>query len=414
MYFFSRFYKVMAYQFTTDVSIQPATIRGVLKVDTNGDVEQNDDSGAGKKVFTSFTGVGVDSDWLTYPPVNISRSKNFYSPHVVGMSFLTPSVARTTTFLGAVLGNDGYVYAVPFSGTPQVLRAKTLEGATTYDLLTPTVSIGTFRLFHGAVYAQNNKIYFIPLTSQYLLIYNTATDTYTSVNVGVGSDKWTGGVLAPNGKIYCAPFNSTSVLIIDTSNDTIDTSTITGIAGTGKYTGCVLSKEGNIYCVPFSAATILKIDPNTDTTSSFGAFVGVSKWDGGCVAPDGNIYMTPFGQTDILSVDTAADTTSTIATGIVSAGANWWGCTLAPNNHIYFCPFQYPDILDLDLDTMTTSLITTGFASGGSLYSSSCLGLDGSVYFMPNTATDMLRYVPPKTKTGLELQYCYSCYRNKF
>lgn len=403
----------MAYNLSSNIELVPQSPYAVLKVGMTGNVEPNSDATAGKKVFTSFDTVGLDSDWLTFPPVNISRTKNTYIPTVTGVSFLTPSVARTTTFLGAVMGNDGYVYAAPFSGTPQVLRAKTLEGAMTYELLTPSVTIGNFRLFHGAVYAQNGKIYFIPLTSQYLLIYDTSTDTYTRIDVGVGGDKWTGGVLTPNGKIYCAPFNSTVVLIIDTSNDTIDTTTITGIAGAGKYTGCVLSKEGNIYCVPFSATTILKIDPNTNTTSTFGAFVGSSKWDGGCVAPDGNIYMTPFGQTSILSVDTAADTTSTIATGIVSAGANWWGCTLAPNNRIYFCPYQYPDILELDLDTMGIALIPTGLV-GTNLYSSSCLGLDGAVYFMPNSVNNMMRYVPLRIKTGIELQYCYSCYRNKF
>ena len=401
----------MAYKVSVQSSIVPATSRAVLKIDASGNVEQRDDTTAGKKVITS---TGSDVTWQEYPPVNISRTKNFYVPQATGLSFLTPSVTRTTTFLGAVLGNDGYVYAVPFSGTPQILRVKTMEGSTTYDLLTPTIAVGSSRLFHGAVYAQNNKIYFIPLTSATLLIYNTATNVYTSVNVGAGANKWTGGVLAPNGKIYCAPFNSTVVLIIDTSNDTIDTTTLTGFSGGGKYTGCVLSKEGNIYCIPFTATTILKIDTNTNTASTFGAFAGSQKWDGGCIGSDGVIYATPYLSNVILAINTTTDTTSNIATGIVSPGAKWWGCTLAPNNRIYFTPYQYPDILELDLDTMGVALIATGFATGGNLYSSSCLGLDGAVYFMPNLATDMLRYVPPRTQTGLELQYCYSCYRNKF
>jgi hypothetical protein len=179
----------------------------------------------------------------------------------------------------------------------------------------PGLSLGSdqFVKYQGGVLAPNDLIYFVPGTTDKVLVLDPKTETYTypSGLTGLGLPsglKWFGGIVAPNGKIYCIPDQPTtnSVLIIDPNGNTYDNKTITGITnlpnGPHGWKSGVLHPNGKIYCVPYTSKSVLIIDPvgNTvDTTEitglgEFNETTNVHKWHSGVLSQNGKIYCIPL------------------------------------------------------------------------------------------------------------------------
>ena len=407
----------MTYRINTTFSLQPATIRSVLSVDSAGNVEQIANTSTVKRAATS----GTTATFEPIPPRNQKQTLGMFIPqNRTAIEFIPPPSTPVSRFNGGVLAPDGYIYGVTggnVSTQTRLIRYPTFgTGPAAYELITITGI--TTQTFGGIVLGPNGKLYIIPLASSLLMIYNLNTYTFTSVNVGAGTNKWLGGVMAPNGKIYCAPFASASVLIINTANDTIDVSSITGVNSTGNaYSGGFLSKEGFVYITPQFEDRFIKINPNDNSFSfiSIGGSKTIGKYSGGTMAPNGFAYIVPQRSGTYIKLNTATDAFTTVTISIVAVGIKFAGSILGRDNKIYCIPSDESSIYTIDLNAADAqATISTTLGSVVNKFVGGTTGLDGYIYMFPSAGTtNILRIRPPIVAGALELNYLISAYRNK-
>jgi hypothetical protein len=416
--FFSFHIVAMTYRLSGNISLTPASTRSVLTVDSSGDVSQTENSSTVKRAITS----GTTATFEPIPPRNQKNSLGMFTPlaRSTTIELINAPTTPVPRFNGGVLAPDGYIYGTTGAnvGTQSRLIRYPTFGTppSTYELI-PMTGITT-QTFGGIVLGPNGKLYIIPLFSSLLMIYDLNTYTFTSINVGAGTNKWLGGVLAPNGKIYCAPFASSSVLIIDTSNDTIDVSSITGVNSTGNaYSGGFLSKEGYVYITPQYEDRFIKINPADNSFSfiSIGGIKTIGKYSGGTVGTNGFAYILPQALTTYIKLNTATDTFTTTSISMLAVGApRFSGSILGRDNKIYCLPGTESNIYTIDLSAADAqATVSTTLGTVANKLSGGTTGLDGYIYMFPGSQSQMLRIQPPRTSAGLELNYIISGYRNK-
>ncbi|EGD80387.1 hypothetical protein PTSG_10641 [Salpingoeca rosetta] len=257
------------------------------------------------------------------------------------------------------------------------------------------------RDWHGAVLANNGKIYGIPNTASNVLVIDPAantTDTIPLTGVTNGGTKWASGVLrTQNGLIYGIPHDATAVLIIDPSTNTADTTTLASPPGGAKWNSGILADNGLIYAIPWRQPAVLIIDPatnTTDATSIAGLTFGDRKWYGGVQARNGLIYCIPHDEDYVLIIDPATnafDTTS--ITGLPSAGLKWWGGVLAGNGLIYGIPSSETSVLIIDPATNTVDTTSiSGLPVGPSKWLGAvpASGRGGRIVGIPSSASSVL------------------------
>lgn len=406
----------MSYTLRSNISFTPATPTSVLTNDSSGNITQTTNSSTVKRAVT------VGSIPITFepvPPNNMKQTLGMFMPvSRAAVELIGPPTTPVPRFNGGVLAPDGYIYGTTganISTQTRLIRYPTFgPRPTTYELI-PITGITT-QTFGGIILGPNGKLYIIPLASSLLMIYDISTYTFTSVNVGAGTNKWLGGVLAPNGKIYCAPFASASVLIINTANDTIDVTSITGVNSTGNaYSGGFLSKEGFVYITPQFEDRFIKINPATNAFSfvTIGGSKLIGKYTGGCVGTNGFAYIPSQRSATYIKLDTSADTFVGVIISSGAFGVKFSGAILGRDNKVYMIPNDEASIYTLDLNAADAqATIATGLV-GASKFAGGVMGLDGYIYMFPGAQTSMLRIRPPKTATGLEITYLLSGYRNK-
>lgn len=244
---------------------------------------------------------------------------------------------------GGVLSNNDEVYAIP-STSSSILKISNYADTGGGPGINTTFGSfgGDVDKWVGAVRGQNGKIYGIPFNADDVLVIDPTNDTTTTIgSVAVGGQKWRGGCLSPiNGKIYGMPYDSDTVLVIDPATDTV--STIGPIPSVGvttaRFSGCVMSTSGKLYGIPYDASSVLSIDTSTDSLSVFGSLgVDSGKWEGGAMATDGKIYAAPYNASSILVIDPFTETTDTFGS-FSSGGGKWRNPVLGRNGRIYMIP----------------------------------------------------------------------------
>ena len=412
----------MSYRINTNTTILPATNRSVLSIDSTGNIAQEPNPVTTKSVFTSTT---TTSSFSPIPPIDQQRTNNLFRPvRNSTVELLTPvAIPPQPQFAGGVLAPDGNIYMCnnmpPTSFTARMIKIPTFGSSNSTTYVTISVS-GILETFTGPVLGPNGKLYLIPFSGSRFATYNIQTGAFTFINVSGGLNKWFGGTLAPNGKIYCVPYNSTAVLIINTANDSLDVTSITGVVSTGgnAYVGSFLSKEGFIYMVPFFEDRLIKINPATNAFSfiSVGGSKAVGKWMGVAVSPINNAaYIPPFNNTQqYIKFNTSTDTFSLVNISSVGVNPKFIGAICGPDSKIYFIPYTESNIYVIDTaaaDAQTTISTILGATVGK--FAGAVVGLDGYIYMAPYLQTSLLRYKPPVNPGSLELKYITSSYRNK-
>ena len=337
-------------------------------------------------------------DWQPYLKAMAAAN----SGATMTMTNLSPTILTTGNWrpVGAsargVLARNGLIYYAPSdSATTSIL---VLDPSTdTYSTITGGASFTGG--FGAGVLADNDCIYWAPGTQTYVLIYNTITNTVSTIASGnavtfVSGAGWLGGTLAPNGKIYWSPavypypgVPNTILVVVPSTNKTYSIpSSTAAYYGVTDFTlgpnGCLygfgqgqqhmkldpvteqityfanptnaygmyssLGLDGCIYGCPYVFPNnLLKMDPLAGDVVSYPAASGMSGIpvaNGGysIMGPDGKTYITG-GYTSnsyIIILDTSTGSAPLFSNTSYTIGYNG-APTLAPNGNIYFGPCYY-------------------------------------------------------------------------
>lgn len=233
--------------------------------------------------------------------------------------FIGPSYNGQNKFYGGILGMDGCVYGIPYTGSG-VMRIDTRTDLV--DLLeipSGGAYTGKWR-WHGGVYCpQNGCIYAFPSHADCVLKIDT-TDTKKSGELSliaierapydddpVCRYKWLGGCLGVDNCIYGMPSDANTILKIDPQTNIITTfgclqepndQVEKAFYEKNKYQGGVLCpSNGCIYAIPCNAQQVLKINTNLNTSDGMTLFGSLpatkDKYQGGFLGSDGCIYCIP-------------------------------------------------------------------------------------------------------------------------
>lgn len=129
-----------------------------------------------------------------------------------------------------------------------------------------TTLLGDFgegqRKWRGAVLGDDGLIYCVPYNALEVLCIDPVTDALTTFGMAGGVRcKWRGGVVANDGNIYCVPDCADAVLCIEPTARRLSTFGTLG-SSKWKWRGCALGSDGLIYCAPYEfGRTALVVNP---------------------------------------------------------------------------------------------------------------------------------------------------------
>lgn len=216
----------------------------------------------------------------------------------------------------------------------------------------------------GAVYAPNNKIYFVPYCATHLIIYDLISETFEYVPgfSGINEGKYNGGVIANDGFLYLIPYNSSSVCKIDLSDNSISFFGSTGLTHLG---GC-LAINNNIYQAPIAGVSFRRINLTTNTVGTFGNLgSGSFRWINGCNGLDGRIFFPPLLGNTILILDPSTETWQQISISGLSGSSYFGNLQLAPNGNLY--GFSYSSTRFVEV-IPSVNLARSFYVNGSNIY----------------------------------------------
>jgi hypothetical protein len=185
----------------------------------------------------SLSSVGDDRDdlveeWWKYRGTVVGNDDFLYgipydATHIVKFDLTNPD---TTFTVGeevvegfkcgnGVVGGDGYIYAVNRSG--QVLKVDATRNNYTW-IGDPISNMGRSNGWGDPIVGADKCIYWPPFYANRVLKFDPETQQLPSLvgdDLGEGGEKWRSGALATDGAIYCIPFSSSRVLVIDPFNE---------------------------------------------------------------------------------------------------------------------------------------------------------------------------------------------------
>ena len=244
------------------------------------------------------------------------------------------------------------------------------------------------KMFCGGI-CVNNKIYFCPNTSAYVMVYDLINDCYYFVgdNLGDNPFKYT-GMVQYNGFIYCICRGVNNLLQINPVTDEIlkielDTrytvAQYNDYRDSHHYNGCI-NDEGYLY-LPFAYASnkLLKINMNTFTHEELDFTCEHSTtWQGCCNLPNDKILF--IGNKGVRVWDCVTDTVITD----VNYGGNMglYDMVLDPRDGCLY-GYGYSNLFKFNpKDNTLNSLVTINYLQG--TYGT-VLGIDGKFYTIKPT-----------------------------
>ena len=352
-------------------------------------------------------------------------------------------------YLGAAVGDDGCVYAIPGSAkavmkiTPS--RDRHAADAVCYigdcrgDFVANSLAKKQFKWLRGVtaadpVHGAGAAIYGIPANAHAVLKIVprtgevTTLETFVTAQGGVGANpelrgrwKWHGAVVAPDGDIYCIPSNAARVLRIVTRTGEcrlIGPELLPGV--NQKWYGGLLGDDGCVYGMPYNADGVLKIVPGTDEVTTFGDLpLGGWKWHGGVKSAGGALYGTPSHGARVLKVVPATGEVRTIGSADIDSGPlferhrrwqvgkyKYGGGVAGPDGCCYLFPYDALNVLkivpsdDPDGDRVV-ALDVRDPASAADFrchnkWQNGFVGRDGNIYAIPVSAPAILK-IDPRT-----------------
>lgn len=344
------------------------------------------------------------------------------------LTYVTWSTGPTTgSYRASVLGNDGKIYAAPYTANSGILVINPQNN--TSDVLNFNMpDLGAGEKYMTGTLAPNGKIYYPPLDYNQVLIIDPLTQNAILTDFGLtfsGTDQYDNSTLGPDNKIYCvgksgclvidpqtntanietfgnvvvsgnayrwrgmtrsvknnklylAPYVDNAVLIIDTANNSATRSNLGVIWNGLDHQGISNGKDGRLYMPPHNQNYWSIIDPVANTCVRVGQANGKSA--GAVMGDDGNVYAMPFDQSvnRFVQFNVSANTSQVTDFGVTLGNelSRWWGATVAPNGKIYSLPDTPPGgnthILVLDPrgtgsnnNTVFTEIVKTPFVNTG-------------------------------------------------
>lgn len=170
--------------------------------------------------------------------------------------------------------------------------------------------------YYASILTPNGIIYVIPCDPNYIIRFDTNTDTYSSIGYGA-SRRFNSGALSPDLKyLYLSPCNVTDMYKLDLStNELILYGQLPSSSTNFKYFSSITAPNGKIYMGSYNGLGMLEIDPTNDSYTVYVS--GTSTLDGMehrlFLDQDGNI-LSPISR-NIYKFDTTAKTFSQSAAG---------------------------------------------------------------------------------------------------
>jgi len=314
-------------------------------------------------------------------------------------------------YLGAAVGDDGCIYAIPGSAksalkiVPKRLSASGRDEVHEIGDCRGTNGVRSslrrnqFKWLRGVTaadsrYGDGAAIYGIPSNANAVLKIVPRTGQVTTLSSwceevdgkGVfkwnpqlpGRWKWHGGVVAANGSIYAIPACADRVLrIIPRTGEVrlIGDELLPGVES--KWYGGLLGCDGAIYGMPHNADCILKIVPEKDGcedrieflygTGDNALQLGGYKWHGGVAGyggPSGKLggvlYAVPSHANRVLRLTVETGAVELLGTEDIDSGPLWenhwrWkpgqykygGAVLGPDNCVYCLPYDAYKVLKI-------------------------------------------------------------------
>ena len=225
----------------------------------------------------------------------------------------------------------------PTSLTPSSTPTSTPlpAGSLDYGVIGDDISVGSNIMYRGAVKGNDGLLYLIPYDSDNVTVTDLSDESQVQYDITSLDNstfkKYVGGAIAPNGKIYAGPHNASAPLIIDTTQDPPTFAEVTGYTpgynlqcrGPAYYNNRVYIPSytgGSIWAVVNTdtdskeASIVWATPPRTDaiytTRTSYATEAGgtaLKFYDallGGVAGNNGKIYGMPYGASRINIVDT--------------------------------------------------------------------------------------------------------------
>ena len=272
------------------------------------------------------------------------------------------SIFDNIMYRGAVQGNDGKLYIVPYASNDLVVTDLSSEKQDFYDI-TSFARTGSLAKFIGGAIAPNGKIYLGPQQASTPLIVDTSQDLPSISQVSGGTPEIAAQARGPayfNNRVYIPTYKSGFTgrwIVVNTDTDKLENSitrpthprtddiflTRVNYAtenlnnATKHYDsleGGVAGNNGKIYGMPYGASRISIVDTDTQTSTwgedyitgnapiddvAFSTVTGMlmtktyfNKYKYGALAGNGCIYAHGHRARSILKIDTSDDSATEI------------------------------------------------------------------------------------------------------
>jgi len=302
------------------------------------------------------------------------------------------------------------IYIFPFTNTVGFVIVYNIA-TNTYT----TVSVPTYNTFANAVYAPNTgKIYTIaidpgPLATDQswnMLVFNTNDNSSYRIQIPRnGSNEsipWENGEYVSYNQTICyIPRADKRILIIDTLTDALSYITITTIS-TDDFAGCVYSPISNlVYGVPYNSYYVSTFNVITNvytrTAITHGLGFGNFLWTKGVYGNNGKIYCFPANTTKILVIDTTTNTVSQPVGLNIGAGKVRSGVVSPYDNKIYCSPYQSDaSMIVIDTTANTYAQITYKFPQ---IYAYTVIDSNYNIYSISSSTINTLNIAALKMKS---------------
>eukprot|EP00056_Hartaetosiga_gracilis_P012056 m.188288 g.188288 ORF g.188288 m.188288 type:complete len:559 (-) comp13628_c1_seq3:247-1923(-) len=309
------------------------------------------------KQATALGGAGYEGGALVGDKVYMCSTSGATSIEVVDLddfSVATIDVVNLVDFRENVLADNGLVYFVPFNGDKIVAVEPTdnsfFEITLDFGSATPSEN------WAGAVNGDDGFVYGIPYSFDFLLIIDTNTNTadITSVSVGAALGSWWGGVKADDGRIFGIPYDANTVMIYDPSTGVADVTSMAVTAANSKWRGGVLGANGKIYAAPYTQSTLLIIDPVLNTVEEFvDAELGLY-YVGAALDSFGFVYLFPSAPNEVLRFDSNENTVDVVEVGDPTSPATFsdFGYGVVYGEAVYGLPYYGANSDVLKIETI--------------------------------------------------------------
>lgn len=306
-------------------------------------------------------------------------------------------------FSGAVVGPDGRIYFIPLNSATVLVYDPRTDRTQTINLPNGHLT----RKYHGGVLGPNGCIYCVPAHSPAVAVIDTATQEVRLLETRRGDWKWIGAAVADEGRIYAAPNLAGCILGIDSgSKDALREITGTPPFARGGFAGAALGGDGLVYFAPGESRQCLRLSPGLqDKLELFGNAPGGAAYSGVAVGPDGRLYCIPHSADHVLVIDPTVPSAIPLqlpGNQPIVGRRKFAGGVLAPDGNIYCVPFEESRILVIDTPKSQGEKASVRYWADDLgkpfkqeryvklAYHGGVLGPDGRIYFAPFNAKHLL------------------------